>query len=344
MTENDGYLTLSRRFFQTAIWTAARTFNESEAWLDLIQSARFEPSEHIARVGGREVIERRGELVASQRFLSKRWQWSEKKVRGFMSKLRKNKMVETETRSGVTIVRLVNYDKYNFTPQDAADDAPNDAPNNLNNNVLSANVTQQKTQQMTQSPEMPKKRRKPDANLNKDNNINIHPSLRSGCLSPGETPCNAEPSVGKREDEIDFKAFLQFFNKTVSGCAIPAIKILSDRRKAMLRARLKEYDKQALVEVVQKAADSKFLNGGSDKPFVANFDWIFRPNNFPKVLEGNYDNRTSSNYGQHEQPRRTIYQTQQLANISAAEQDVMESIRKTIGGAEGIPKELPVNW
>ena len=341
MTENDGYLTLSRRFFQTAIWTAARTFNESEAWLDLIQSARFEPSEHIARVGGREVIERRGELVASQRFLSKRWQWSEKKVRGFMSKLRKNKMVETETRSGVTIVRLVNYDKYNFTPQDAPKDAAKGALNDLFDNELDTQRAQQGAQQRAQPAN---KGREKGANLNKGNNLNLSPSLCSGDLSPGETPCDAEPPDKKQKDEIDFKAFLQFFNKTVKGSHIPEIRILTDRRKEMLNARLKEYDKQALVEVVQKAADSNFLNGGGDKPFVATFDWIFRPNNFPKVLEGNYDNRTSSNYGQHEQPRRTIYQTQQLANISAAEQDVMESIRKTIGGAEGIPKELPVNW
>lgn len=184
------------------------------------------------------------------------------------------------------------------------------------------------------------------AESQQSNKRELRNTLNSNKVSTIVEPLSAEPTPddSNKEDEIDFKSFLQFFNETVSGCAIPAIKILSDRRKAMLRARLKEYDKQALAEVVRKAADSKFLNGGSDKPFIANFDWIFRPNNFPKVLEGNYDNRTSSNYGQHEQPRRTIYQTQQLANISAAEQDVMESIRKTIGGTEGIPKELPVNW
>ena len=48
-----GYIRLNRSFFDNEIWQAARAFNESEAWLDLIQSARFEPS--VIDVGTRGI-------------------------------------------------------------------------------------------------------------------------------------------------------------------------------------------------------------------------------------------------------------------------------------------------
>jgi hypothetical protein len=43
----------------------------------------------------------------------------------------------------------------------------------------------------------------------------------------------------------------------------------------------------------QKVAESKFLIGSADGrngkvPFRADFEWLLRPNNFAKVLEGKY--------------------------------------------------------
>lgn len=170
MGMSDGYITLSRKFFQTAIWKTARTFNESEAWLDLIQSARFELSEHFARVGGRDVEVRRGEVVASQRFLARKWKWSDMKVRSFIAKLRREGMVTTETRSGTTIIRLVNYDKYNAANK--AENAANNADNALSESELIERITQQITQ-------LAEKQRKPNAKKNKENNIYPPPPPRA---------------------------------------------------------------------------------------------------------------------------------------------------------------------
>lgn len=55
-----GYIMLSRKFFTNDIWQAARAYNESEAWLDLIQSARFEATDTIECIGGREITYGRG--------------------------------------------------------------------------------------------------------------------------------------------------------------------------------------------------------------------------------------------------------------------------------------------
>ena len=77
------------------------------------------------------------------------------------------------------------------------------------------------------------------------------------------------------------------------GAQIPRIRTITrdSKRATTLFARLREYSKEDLAEAVRKAAKSDFLNGSGDKAFVASFDWIFAPKMFPRVLEGNYDNR-----------------------------------------------------
>lgn len=92
--------------------------------------------------------------------------------------------------------------------------------------------------------------------------------------------------------ELDFARLLEFFNSQLkrNNSLIPSIKQLSDARKKTLKARAREYGKEALVKVFQKAAVSDFLNGKNDRSFTASFDWLLKPTNFPKVLEGNYDN------------------------------------------------------
>ena len=67
--------------------------------------------------------------------------------------------------------------------------------------------------------------------------------------------------------------------------------IPTSKRGAMLRARVNEYGVEAVLQAIEKVRQSDFLKGGKD--FVITFDWFVRPNNFPKVLEGNYDNRGS---------------------------------------------------
>ena len=48
-----GFIMLSRKFFSHEMWEAARTFSECEAWIDLIQLARFEATDKTECIGGR---------------------------------------------------------------------------------------------------------------------------------------------------------------------------------------------------------------------------------------------------------------------------------------------------
>ena len=62
-------------------------------------------------------------------------------------------------------------------------------------------------------------------------------------------------------------------------------------RGKMLRARVNEYGVDEVLRAIEKVRQSDFLKGSND--FLITFDWFVKPNNFPKVLEGNYDNRNS---------------------------------------------------
>lgn len=119
----DGFLRLSRRFFSNEMWKEAREFSECEAWLDLIQSARFEATDkaYSELIGGREISYSRGQYPASISFLMKRWKWSEKKVRYFLSKLKKKGMITTCNKQGMNVITLCNYDEYNPVKGEARD-------------------------------------------------------------------------------------------------------------------------------------------------------------------------------------------------------------------------------
>ncbi len=122
----EGYIKLSRKFFSNDMWNEARTFSSCEAWLDLIQSARFEATPRMESIGGREVSYTRGQYPASIRFLSKRWHWTERKVRTFLAFLRRENMITLSKEQGMNIITLVKYNEYNGTPSDTSDDTAND--------------------------------------------------------------------------------------------------------------------------------------------------------------------------------------------------------------------------
>ncbi len=116
----------------------------------------------------------------------------------------------------------------------------------------------------------------------KESKEDIDSSLRS------ESSSSATTSEG---DEINFLAFLDFFNRTMQeyGAQIPTITDMTPKRCQAVRARAKEHSKEALRKAVYNAATAPFLNGAGDKAWVADFNWIFRPVNFVKVLEGTYN-------------------------------------------------------
>ena len=62
----------------------------------------------------------------------------------------------------------------------------------------------------------------------------------------------------------------------------------NSRRSQQLRARLAQYTMEEWKECISNIRNSELLQKNQDKWF--NFDWFISPSNFPKVLDGNYNN------------------------------------------------------
>lgn len=76
------------------------------------------------------------------------------------------------------------------------------------------------------------------------------------------------------------------------------------KRHVYLRTRLKQYGYDSFAEIVENIKESDFLQGRvfSKTPFVVYFDWVILPNNYPKVLEGNYNQRKPMSEPREEMP------------------------------------------
>ena len=154
-----------------------------------------------------------------------------------------------------------------------------------------------------------------DSDVSKETDNNI-PSKEG--LSISENP-KVDPA--KRCAKIDFAAIKEYWNRKhdQSGSVMRRLTLMSDQRKGNVRSRIREYggDVQMVYKAIDKAMASDFMNGKNGKGWVASFDWMMCPSNFPKVLEGNYDN---------EQPAGS-----QQPQAAAKAQDPTATARPSIG-------------
>lgn len=60
------------------------------------------------------------------------------------------------------------------------------------------------------------------------------------------------------------------------------------QRYKMLSQRINEYGSDKILQAIEKIKQSSFLLGQNNSGWTITFEWFVRPNNFVKVLEGNY--------------------------------------------------------
>ena len=97
--------------------------------------------------------------------------------------------------------------------------------------------------------------------------------------------------IGEEENEPLEEKAKGFFNEVAERSGWPKVRALSASRKKAVLARIKELGFEGWKAAILKASQSDFLTGKTDNPFVASFDWLSKPTNMNKVIEGNYDNR-----------------------------------------------------
>ncbi len=115
-------------------------------------------------------------------------------------------------------------------------------------------------------------------------NVSLFPEEKYLTDSVNTSEKERKKVAQKKESEI-----VDYFHEKCKN--LPRVQVLSDKRKTSLKIRLKEHGEEKVLRVIEMAGESRFLSGENPKNWTADFDWIFNPTNFIKIMEGNYKNR-----------------------------------------------------
>ena len=75
----------------------------------------------------------------------------------------------------------------------------------------------------------------------------------------------------------------------------PKLRSIDGNRKKAIAARWRMYKSLDIFdEVFRNAENSEFLKGNNDRNWSADFDWMMKPTNFAKILEGKYNKNDNS--------------------------------------------------
>ncbi len=112
-------------------------------------------------------------------------------------------------------------------------------------------------------------------------NVNVNEDLEENEISVSE----------KTKTKIEPQKVIDLFHQFCPD--LPQVQVLNKSRKSVINGRLNEYGLNKITEVFRLAGKSNFLNGVNSKNWNATFDWILKPINFAKILEGNFKNKNN---------------------------------------------------
>lgn len=133
--------------------------------------------------------------------------------------------------------------------------------------------------------------------------FSTHGSSTPGSSTPGKTGVynntdlnntdlnNTDSSKNKKSSitEKVEKEFIDTVIKKWNDIGLNVVRNIKGKRLDSLHARIKEYSKDDVLTVIENVKYSDFLKGNNNRNWTADIDWILKPNNFIKVLEGNYN-------------------------------------------------------
>jgi hypothetical protein len=196
-------------------------------------------------------------------------------TRTALSNLQSTHEITQQSTHDCTIIIVNNYDNYQ-----CSDDEEQHTEQHNNQHTNNTQSTHEITHNQHTEQEI-------------NNNIILDSSLRSESMS--DLPSDASSSDPKVEDEIekiDYQKLIAFWNENSKG-RWGTLRNIENNRRKMVKARIRTYGKDVFAEAILKACASDFLA----RQQWFSFDWLICPNNFDKVISGNYDNKSIPNNG-----------------------------------------------
>lgn len=270
---------------------------ETVAWLDLVMEANWK--DRRANNKGRVVLIERGQLMGARMWLAKRWGWSEKKVRWFIDKLK---------REGMITITTPNYDEIAAKSKSGPAQGPAKGPARPNgvNVITICNYNVYQTAKELEGLMRGQQNGQQEGQRGASEGPHLNKETKKQVISPnGDSPSDQLPLDPKPEGPKKISAAeaarLAFdrYNELAARIGLPIATVLTDARKQKIVARIREaggmagFDK-ALANVERSA----FLQGQNDSGFRADFDFICQAKSFSRLLDGGYGN------GAHAMPKR----------------------------------------
>ena len=128
-----------------------------------------------------------------------------------------------------------------------------------------------------------------NANISSEN-VNIFSKNVSNSRQRIEEKRKEEKSNSSAPAAHDYASVIDSFNRVCLD--LPKVRDLNDRRKQAIRsAEKKVQDYGGWDKLFESVQQSDFLTGRSGA-WRCGFDWILKPSNLVKIIEGNYQNKT----------------------------------------------------
>lgn len=261
-----GWIKLHRSIMEHYLYTA-EPFDRLHAWIDILLNCNHE-SKKIMLNG--ELIEvGAGEYITSLRKLCERWGWSRTKIKRFFNELENDDMITVKSDSKKTLIRVLNYCVYQDNPTaKKATEKPQKDHKKTTGNPQS---------DRTNATEKPQKN--PNKNVKNDKNE--------------ENIYNSQQRFYS-DNKSSYVEIAKLYNEICVD--LPKCKLLNKERTNQMKKCIDIMEKTGtdFEMFFRKVQASDFLTGrnrsNSDK-WQADFDWIFKPVNCTKIIEGNYDNK-----------------------------------------------------
>lgn len=263
-----GWIKLHRQLQECPMWYAER-FSKGQAWVDLLLLANHRDKKIL--FNGEMIVIERGQYLTSMVKLAEKWKWSRPTVVKFLNLLEKDKMITRSSDNTKTLITIENYGIYqDFSEEDSQ---PTLQP------ILQGDL--QPSLQQCCNPI-----NNPLYTNNNDKNVKNDKECKNNILESKDSNCQTE--VRRILDEWN----------TLSVYGIKQVSKIDSQSKRYgnLNARLKQYGIDDVLKAIDNIRHSDFLQGKHNgKQWQITFDWFVLPSNFPKVLEGNYDNDKNAN-------------------------------------------------
>lgn len=261
-------------------------FCKPMCFIDLTLMASFSVRQKRTKFG--EITLQRGEIAISERDLASKWKITRRHCNTILTNLVKEGWITIRVEKGTSIITINNYDQLSDNePNIEPKSAPNTEPNKVKATKGKSSGYKQPNEQTEPNTEPNTAPKSEPSNIYKDinrKNINKENIINKLIISKkGGTPF---PSA-----EI-----IEFWNAEMdkAKAIVPRMKTMTDLRKRMAAARLREYKAEDFVTVIENCAKSNFLNGHNDRGWTPDFTWAMGPDHFAKILEGRYDNVTTN--------------------------------------------------